>query len=413
MTCASAAIAAPLHSSSVALRPSLASGWVEVTYKDAQVAVPSSFSVVYPNEQYCGVFASTGTIFLGAVAVSESCLENQSPGAQVTLVYMRSQYFSADSLQGYKSIRQDGLRLYLVTVNGAPGYYSPALGAEVAANGPDALGVLSTFAPSPRRLVLASGPAPQVPSSWRTVSFDGVFFSVPSDWTVKRTNYAMGIGQICSVPGVALGGTGDSVVLSTDKKFYAVACPLIGQWPQVPADGVQVDGGPEAPSVTASSHCLSLKALHACLAGGTSYLYSILVLKVVVPGRSKPVYVSIGLAGSGMVARTILYSLRASPASGHPLQIAGTIAGTLVRVGGPAPGAVALPGQVTAKSSTGRKFTVTVGKSGKFVLSLSPGEYKLTGHSPLVSQETCMATKPVRVKTGQRVSGVEVICSIS
>jgi hypothetical protein len=158
---------------------------------------------------------------------------------------------------------------------------------------------------------------------------------------------------------------------------------------------------------------LSLKALHACLAGGTSYLYSILVLKVVVPGRSKPVYVSIGLAGSGMVARTILYSLRASPASGHPLQIAGTIAGTLVRVGGPAPGAVALPGQVTAKSSTGRKFTVTVGKSGKFVLSLSPGEYKLTGHSPLVSQETCMATKPVRVKTGQRVSGVEVICSIS
>jgi hypothetical protein len=50
MTCASAAIAAPLHSSSVALRPSLASGWVEVTYKDAQVAVPSSFSVVYPNE---------------------------------------------------------------------------------------------------------------------------------------------------------------------------------------------------------------------------------------------------------------------------------------------------------------------------------------------------------------------------
>jgi hypothetical protein len=56
---------------------------------------------------------------------------------------------------------------------------------------------------------------------------------------------------------------------------------------------------------------------------------------------------------------------------------------------------------------------VTVGKSGKFVLSVSPGKYKLTGHSPLVSQETCMATKPVRVKTGQRVSGVEVICSIS
>ena len=31
-----------------------------------------------------------------------------------------------------------------------------------------------------------------------------------------------------------------------------------------------------------------------------------------VPGRSKPVFVSIGLAGNGMVARTILYSLRAA-----------------------------------------------------------------------------------------------------
>jgi hypothetical protein len=158
-----------------------------------------------------------------------------------------------------------------------------------------------------------------------------------------------------------------------------------------------------------SKHCLELHGLTACPA--TSPAYSILVLKVTVPGRNKPVYVSIGLAGNGMIARTILYSLRASPAIGHPLQVAGTIAGTLVRVGGPSPGApVALPGQVTARSSAGRRFTVTVGKSGKFVLSVSPGEYKLTGHSPLVSQETCMATKPVRVKTGQRVSGVEVIC---
>ena len=86
-----------------------------------------------------------------------------------------------------------------------------------------------------------------------------------------------------------------------------------------------------------TSQCLRLHGLTAC--PGTSLSYSILVLKVTVPGRSKPVYVSIGLAGNGMVARTILYSLRASPAIGHPLRIAGTIAGTLVRVGGPAPGA--------------------------------------------------------------------------
>ena len=44
----------------------------------------------------------------------------------------------------------------------------------------------------------------------------------------------------------------------------------------------------------------------------TSPPYSILVLKVTVPGHKQPVYVSIGLAGNGMVARTILYSLRAA-----------------------------------------------------------------------------------------------------
>jgi hypothetical protein len=61
-------------------------------------------------------------------------------------------------------------------------------------------------------------------------------------------------------------------------------------------------------TLTISKHCLSLHGLTACPA--TSPAYSILVLKVTVPGRSKPIYVSIGLAGSGMVARTILYSLR-------------------------------------------------------------------------------------------------------
>jgi hypothetical protein len=304
----SAAVASPVRAT---LRPPLPSGRVEVAYKDAQVAVPRSFSVIYPNEQFCSPFASTGTIFLGAVAMSQVCLDDEPPAVQVTLVYMRSQYFSPGSLQGYKSILQDGLRLYLVTVSGAHGYYSPALGMEVAANGPDALGVLSTFAPAPRRAVLATGPAPQLPPSWRSVSFDGLSFSVPSGWTVKRTNYTSGIGQICSVAGVALGGA-DSVVLSTDKRFLAVACPLIGQFPQLPVDGVQIDSGPYAPSVTASSDCLSLKALHACVVGGASYLYSILVLKVGVPGRSKPVLVSIGLADNGMVARTILYSLRAA-----------------------------------------------------------------------------------------------------
>jgi hypothetical protein len=60
---------------------------------------------------------------------------------------------------------------------------------------------------------------------------------------------------------------------------------------------------------------LSIHGLTVCPA--TSPAYSVLVLKVTVPGRSKPVFVSIGLAGNGMVARTILYSLRPATAQGR------------------------------------------------------------------------------------------------
>ncbi len=75
--------------------------------------------------------------------------------------------------------------------------------------------------------------------------------------------------------------------------------------------GGQVDAGLRTePTVTLSlsAHCLVLHGLTACPA--TSPAYSILVVRVNVPGRSKPVFVSIGLAGNGMVARTLLDSLR-------------------------------------------------------------------------------------------------------
>ena len=75
----------------------------------------------------------------------------------------------------------------------------------------------------------------------------------------------------------------------------------------------------EEPTVTLSfsAHCLDLHGLTAIPA--ISPAYSILVLRVNVPGRDKPVFVSIGLVGNGMTARTILDSLRpASPTRTTP-----------------------------------------------------------------------------------------------
>ena len=82
--------------------------------------------------------------------------------------------------------------------------------------------------------------------------------------------------------------------------------------PRLASDGVRVDSGsrfPAPPRRFISKHCLNRNGLQACPA--TSPAYSVLVLRVTVPGRAEAVFVSIGLAGDGIAARTILYSLRA------------------------------------------------------------------------------------------------------
>jgi hypothetical protein len=121
-----------------------------------------------------------------------------------------------------------------------------------------------------------------------------------------------GLGAICRVQGVAYSAT--TVTLSTDARPVLLPpCPLIPPTPQLPENGVQVDSGLRTePTVTLSlsAHCLVLQGLTACPA--TSPAYSILVLRVNVAGRSKPVFASIGLTGNGMVARTILDSVRAA-----------------------------------------------------------------------------------------------------
>jgi hypothetical protein len=95
-----------------------------------------------------------------------------------------------------------------------------------------------------------------------------------------------------------------------------------------------------------------------------------------------------------------------------------TVAGMLVRVGGPAtlaapPKPVPLRGEVVARNAMGRQFTAAIGKSGRFELSLPVGTYRLTGHSPQVSGETCSASQSVRVTTPRPLRNIWIVCSIS
>ena len=95
-----------------------------------------------------------------------------------------------------------------------------------------------------------------------------------------------------------------------------------------------------------------------------------------------------------------------------------TVAGMLVRVGGPAtlaapPKPVPLRGEVVARNAMGQQFTAAIGKSGRFELSLPVGTYRLTGHSPQVSGETCSASQSVRVTTPGPLRNIWVVCSIA
>lgn len=287
-------------------------GWVPVAYGDGQVSVPASFLVIYPNEYPCYIFSNPGTLFLGPIGPPETCVSPAGGSPLGTVVYLRQERFPSGWLSGLQPITRNGLRLYDVSVDGIFGYYSPVLGEVAAASGPLAQKVLDTFTSSPRRLALASGSAPKAPASWHTVTFAGLRFLAPSSWRVDRTRTTPGLGAICGMPGVALWETG--VVLSTDTRRQILpACPLERPFPQPPLNGVQVDSGLNTePLITLSfrTHCLELHGLTACPA--TSPDYSILVLRLKVPGRTKPVFVSIGLGGNGRVARVILYSLRAA-----------------------------------------------------------------------------------------------------
>jgi hypothetical protein len=120
----------------------------------------------------------------------------------------------------------------------------------------------------------------------------------------------------------------------------------------------------------------------------------------------------------GAVALAVLASVVLAGCGGqHATPAPGTVTGTLIRVGGPAPGAaIPLPGKVIATSSAGARFPATVPRSGRYRLSLPPGTYRLTGYSPLVysggSELRCVAARAVRLASGQTAPGVDVVCSI-
>jgi hypothetical protein len=284
------------------------SGWISVAYGDAQVAVPPNWRVM--THAWCG--GGPPIIQLGNVINNLLCLTGPMP-PKVTItplvsVPARYRHEQQTTLNGIPVLRAPRAG---TTISA---YFVPSLHVTVSAT--SALGerVVESLTASPRSVVLAPGTAPAIPSSWQRLRFQGLTFATPGKWPVLYTLSDYPFGWICG--GTTLNhGPLPVVNLSYDKSLATMCWGLQSQLltPQTPQDGLQIDSGPRTLSLdpvkpSFSEDCLSIHGLKVCPA--TSPAYSILVLKVNVSGRSKPVIVSIGLAGSGMVARTILYSLR-------------------------------------------------------------------------------------------------------
>ena len=284
-------------------------GWVPVAFGNAQISVPAAWWVLY-NSPPCPTGSPPGEVFVDPLPGVFHCPAETAPGPS-TRVRFGPPTSPHSTVLGLPEVI-NGLLVYPYPAGPQSSYLVPSLSVEITVDGPLGQRVLHTLTWSPRSVVLAPGSSPPVPSSWHSVTFAGLRFSVPANWPITRTQVTPGLGAICGEQGVAFSDT--TVTLSTDARpLLRPPCPLIRPTPQQPENGVQVDSGLRTePTVTLSlsAHCLVLHGLTACPA--TSPAYSILVLRINVPGRDKPVFVSIGLAGNGMVARTILYSLRAA-----------------------------------------------------------------------------------------------------
>jgi hypothetical protein len=271
------------------------SGWLPVSYGDAQLSVPSSWALVTNGAGECG--PNTGVIVLGS---GEWCPASMNVTAQpnTSVLTLKVVTPSSVSAEG-PPITINGISVYQPGV--AAVYVVPSLHVELTFDGPPQPEVLQTLTFSPRSVALAPGHVEPVPKSWRSVSFAGVSLSVPGSWQVRRTPNAPPCATDIVLPegGVTLAAGPAS----------PISCPvpkaLIQPVPQVA--GVEVDDFSDFSSQASCVDPRTINGLDVCV--GASPIYAVMVVRVRSVGDRT---VKIGMFGDGEVGRTILHSMRPS-----------------------------------------------------------------------------------------------------
>jgi hypothetical protein len=137
-----------------------------------------------------------------------------------------------------------------------------------------------------------------VPRTWRWQEFDGIRFAAPGDWRLVRN------GSFACPFGVR----SRAVVLFPDRNRQMPRCAvLMGTAGTLAASsGVSAE---RLPDVAGFCRCRQLQRLRLCYSA-PPYAGGVLGVAVAVHGRHRMTLLRIGLAGSGVVPRTIIGSIQ-------------------------------------------------------------------------------------------------------
>jgi len=294
-------------------------GWVPVDYGDAQLSVPAAWYVsldgcVAPNALGTIMLQAPGNVATVPSRVPPPCSPTKTAAAFPTVRV--GPITTSGPAAGPSPLVIHGIVVDIAgeTACMASGpcptwYVVPSLGVEIVDDEIPGEGtpVIDTLTHSPRSVALATGPVPPVPAGWHLVSFGGISVVAPATWPVLTTsNWSTGCGL-------------DIVINNTDVTFdrgttsIVPSCPaqsLGGQPTQMPQDGLVIDPGAYGPlsSDTTFGRCQKIHGLRVCPTMSDDY--GILVAAVHIGGKAPPVAIEIGLAGTGLTARTVLHSLR-------------------------------------------------------------------------------------------------------
>lgn len=320
-------------------------GWVPVDFGMAQISVPHDWNLYYEPPCFSGG-QGPGWVLVGmvqgkptprpGVACLSGPVDPKAPHAAI----------EPDDAPGLptrtheRRIVVNGITAYehlgavaAATTTPSLYFYIPRLGSELVVSRADAMRVLHTLTWSPRAVVLASGHPSPAPKTWKTVSTRlanvTLSFKVPPSWPTKDTAWPYGLCE--PTPTWGLRRAKDSVTFSTDSTYLPVACSgTMGRSASSPPSNwlrvdenmtnrVALNLGLVFPVAT-SKNCFDVHRIRLCPA--TSPSGSVLFMKTRVTHLlggvatvRQPVIISLGLGGTGLVARDILDSIRVHTAS--------------------------------------------------------------------------------------------------